>query len=177
MELFGRKEKIKNQVLNLKSNQKQEWSKNNIIKPIAIGIAVLAMIVLIAFLTENTLIIILTAIVGQIGFIVYLAKILEKAQEIKLRNLKEKEAVEQRAKNLQQQLEKTKAQVKYPATSRILIPKITNFEDMKKYIERTLVLRFKKEEISAALISAGWPSKQVESAFYEIHQAKAGKTI
>ena len=177
MELFGRKEKTKNQVLNLKTNQKQEWPKNNIIKPIAIGIAVLAMIVLIAFLTENTLIIILTAIVGQIGFIVYLAKILEKAQEIKLRNLKEKEAVEQRAKNLQQQLEKTKAQAKYPATSRILIPKITNFEDMKKYIERTLGLRFKKEEISAALISAGWPSKQVERAFYEVHQAKAGKTI
>src|SRR3989344_5448439 len=129
MELFGRKEKIKNQVLNLKTKEKQEEPKNSIIKPIAIGIAVLAIIVLIAFLTESTIITILTAIVGQIGFIVYLAKILEKAQEIKLKNLKEKEAVELKAKNLQQQLEKTKAQAKYPAVSRKLMPKITNFED------------------------------------------------
>ena len=177
MELFGRKEKIKNQVLNLKTKEKQEESKSSIIKPIALGIAVLAMIVLVAFLIKNTLVIILTAVTGQIGFIVYLAKILEKAQEIKLKNLKEKEAVELKAKNLQQQLEKTKAQAKYPAVSRKLMPKITNFEDMKKYIERTMVLRFKKEEISAALISAGWPSEQVEKAFYEVHQAKARKTV
>src|SRR3989344_2659424 len=135
MELFGRKEKIKNQVLNLKTKEKQEESKSSIIKPIALGIAVLAMIVLVAFLIKNTLVIILTAVTGQIGFIVYLAKILEKAQEIKLSNLKQKD------------------------------------------IEMTFGLRFKKEEINTALISAGWSSEQVEKAFYEVYQAKARKTV
>src|SRR3989344_5675710 len=177
MELFGRKEKIKNQVLNLKTKEKQEESKSSIIKPIALGIAVLAMIVLVAFLIKNTLVIILTAVTGQIGFIVYLAKILEKAQEIKLSNLKQKEIAEQKAKNLQQQLKKTKTQERYQATPKVLVPKITNFEDLKKYIEMTFGLRFKKEEINTALISAGWSSEQVEKAFYEVYQAKARKTV
>lgn len=175
MKLFGKKEEIKKQILNQKPKVKKQISKGKITKAIVIGIAALAAIILIAFLTKNTLIIILVAIVAQIGFIVYLANFLEVEHKTKIKQIKEKEIAEQKAKNLQQQLEKTKIQAK--AKQKKLVPQLTNIEEMKKYIEKALRLRFKKEEIKATLVSRGWPPQKIEKAFLELQQTKAKRTI
>jgi len=172
MNIFGKKE------INQEQKPKKEQDKSNILKPIIIGITALVLIVLIGLLTKNTLLVIIVAIVVQIIFIIYLARILEKEYEIKLRHLKEKEEAEKQAKEMKQKLEKAEAQVKFkPVQSATYIPKITNFEDLKRYIEKTLRLKFKKEEIKSALLSTGWSDELIEKAFSEIEIAKAGKIV
>ena len=164
----------------LKKPKKEDpFAKGNIIKPVVIGLGVLVLIILIALLTQNKIILILVAIVAQIGFIAYLATTLEKQYEIKLRHLREKEDAEEKAVELKKELEKAKAQVKFKSSmvQKGLAPQITNFEDLKKYINNTLKLRFKKDDIKMALISSGWPTKKIEMAFFEIEQARLRKTI
>src|SRR3989338_4855808 len=87
MNIFGKKE------INQEQKPKKEQDKSNILKPIIIGITALVLIVLIGLLTKNTLLVIIVAIVVQIIFIIYLARILEKEYEIKLRHLKKKEEI------------------------------------------------------------------------------------
>jgi len=176
MKIFGKKE-LK-QEKKPEQKPKKDPDKSNLLKPIIIGITSLVIIVLIGLLTKNTLIVIIVAIVVQIGFIIYLARILEKEYEIKLRHLKEKEEAEAKAKSMKQQLEKAEAQVKFkPVQRAAYIPKITNFEDLKKYIDRTLKLRFKKEEIKSALLSTGWSEEQIEKGFSEVQKPKVEKIV
>lgn len=148
-----------------KSEDIKKNSKSEVIKPVAIGLGILIVIVIVGLLTKHDLTVIILAIIAQISFIVYLAKILEEQYKIKLKHLKEKEEIQKKNNELREKLEKQKLQ---PRIQTKLVPKLTNFADLKKYIGKTLKLRFSKQEIKKAVIGAGWSEEKVDKAFKEI---------
>jgi len=168
---------------NIKQIHKPGTPIKKIWLPVLVAIIDLAVIILLVFLFKNILVIVVVVILGHLIFLIYLIKTLEREKISKNKEIKARLEAEQKAREERIKLDKEK-ELRLEAEQKIqpqpqqepepqqtestLIPKITNFHDLKRYISITLKQKFPPQEIKNALINVGWSKEKIEQAFREV---------
>jgi len=164
---------------NLKqSNKLEKTLVQKIWLPLLVAIIDLGIIILLVFLFKSAIAIVAVVVLGHLIFLIYLTKTLEREKisrekEIKARLGAEQKAREEREKSDKEKELRLKAEQKIQQKPKqqpesTLIPRIINFEDLKKYISITLKQKFPPQEIKNALINVGWSEEKIDQAFHEV---------